>query len=91
MSWPVVAGVIAGLVVGINLGVLLMVAMQAGRRQDDAFTDAALLVRIQELESTLARQADAPKPSGPYRLVNEPPTVDDAGSNGKPHTRVSTG
>ncbi len=84
MNWSVVAGITAAFVGGVNLGVLLMVALQAGRRQDRAYDEGALLARIQDLEQALARQAQPPvsPPSrGPFGIVDEPPTGDHAGKH----------
>ncbi len=82
MNWSVVAGIAAGFVGGVNLGVLLMVALQAGRRQDRAYDEGALLARIQDLEVALARHAQpavSPANRGPIGIVDEPPTADHAG------------
>lgn len=74
MSWPVVIGVLAGVVGGINLGVMLMVALQAGKRQEDASNEAALPLRVQELEAALARQAGSAVPNEPSGIARTPRT-----------------
>lgn len=81
MSWPVIGAAFAGLVVGINLGVLLMVALQAGRRQDEAVREAAMLARIQDLETTLASQSTPTAADEPARIAAVPQPLDRPGTH----------
>ncbi len=83
MNWTFVVGIAIGLVVGINLGVLLMVALQAGRRQEQSYDERVLLARIEELERTPARPATQAGPTvtrGPFGVVEDPPKGDASSS-----------
>lgn len=82
MSWPILAATTVGLVVGINLGVLLMVALQAGRRQDDAYGERVLRTRITELETALAQQVGRPGASDPYVTDLNPVARDSSDGGG---------
>ncbi len=84
MSWPILAATAVGLVVGINLGVLLMVALQAGRKQDDAYVEAVLRARIAELEAARVQRASPEPPAVDLR-----PAAGDA--NGGPGKATATG
>ncbi|MEJ7901567.1 MAG: hypothetical protein WKF63_06940 [Thermomicrobiales bacterium] len=84
MSWSIVLGVAIGLVVGINLGVLLMVALQAGRRQEQSYDEQVLLARIKDLEQVSERQVARSGPSmlpGPIAVVDDSSKADRAGSH----------
>ncbi len=84
MNWAVVAGVTVSFVGGINLGVLLMVALQAGKRQEHSYDERVLLARIEDLERALSRQPTEAGPTkipGPMAIVGESPKVDSAGTH----------
>jgi hypothetical protein len=82
MSWTLGIGIVAGFVLGVNVGVLLMVALQAGRRQDEAWEGAALRARIETLEASLVRQSQA----SPSMLATvERPVATTTGEDARSH------